>query len=238
MALKGQNLRILLGGKVIAGAKSCTIKVSAQTETASTKDSPDDWEEFESVAKSWEISAEALVVADTIIGTRKWSGAAADKATVAGTVRYLLGTRSTASFALYPGDAITLESTAVTSLDIIGNSLSSVLATSTTGIVRYKNTSTSGICVHAACSGTNHTGYVDIRVKDANDVEDMYALINAGTEVTVNFSLMSGNTHRTEDTVIRTGQAIIRSLTVRADDRADAVYTATLEGVGEFAEPE
>lgn len=61
MAIKGQNLRIFVGGKCIAAATSCTLHLAAQTEDASTKDSTGDWSEQEAVGKSWDISTDALV---------------------------------------------------------------------------------------------------------------------------------------------------------------------------------
>lgn len=64
--MKGQNLRFTLGGKYIAGSTSCTIHVAAETGDSSTKDSTGAWSEVECVGKSWDGSAEALVLtADT-----------------------------------------------------------------------------------------------------------------------------------------------------------------------------
>ena len=60
--LKGQNLRVFVGGKCVAAATSCTLNVSAQTEDASTKDSTGDWAVSEAVGKSWDVSVDALVV--------------------------------------------------------------------------------------------------------------------------------------------------------------------------------
>lgn len=61
MAIKGQNLRVFVGGKCIAAATSCTVHMAAQTEDASTKDSTGDWAENEVTGKSWDMSTDALV---------------------------------------------------------------------------------------------------------------------------------------------------------------------------------
>ena len=61
MAIKGQNLRVFVGGKCIAAATSCTLHLSADVQDSSTKDSGD-WTENESVGKSWDVSTESLVV--------------------------------------------------------------------------------------------------------------------------------------------------------------------------------
>ena len=66
MKIKGQNLRLLVGGKYIAAATSCTLHVSMKLEDSSTKDSTDDWQEQEITGKSWDISTEALY---TVPGT-------------------------------------------------------------------------------------------------------------------------------------------------------------------------
>lgn len=59
--IKGQNLRVMVGGKCIAMATSCTFHVSAQMESSSTKDSVGDFEEQEVVGLSWDASTESLV---------------------------------------------------------------------------------------------------------------------------------------------------------------------------------
>lgn len=59
--IKGQNLRVMVGGKCIAMATSCTIHVAAQTEDSSTKDDANDWANNEVVGLSWDASTDSLV---------------------------------------------------------------------------------------------------------------------------------------------------------------------------------
>ena len=59
--IKGQNLRVMVGGKCIAMATSCTFHVAAQAESASTKDDANDFEVNEVTGLSWDASAESLV---------------------------------------------------------------------------------------------------------------------------------------------------------------------------------
>jgi hypothetical protein len=59
--IKGQNLRVMVGGKSIAMATSCTFHVSAQLEDASTKDSVGDFQEQEVTGLSWDAQTESLV---------------------------------------------------------------------------------------------------------------------------------------------------------------------------------
>ena len=59
--IKGQNLRVMVGGKCIAMATSCTFHVSAQLEDSSTKDSVGDFQEQEVTGLSWNAQTESLV---------------------------------------------------------------------------------------------------------------------------------------------------------------------------------
>ena len=59
--IKGQNLRVMAGGKCIAMATSCTFHVAAQMEDSSTKDDTGNWQSQEVVGLSWDASTDSLV---------------------------------------------------------------------------------------------------------------------------------------------------------------------------------
>lgn len=59
--IKGQNLRILYNGKVIASATSAQFHVAVQTENSSTKDDTGSWASNEVVGLSWDASTDCLV---------------------------------------------------------------------------------------------------------------------------------------------------------------------------------
>lgn len=59
--IKGQNLRVFVGTKCIAGATSCSIVLGTQTENSSTKDSVSDFDEYDVVGKNWSVNTQALV---------------------------------------------------------------------------------------------------------------------------------------------------------------------------------
>ncbi len=63
--IKGQNLRITLGGKFIAFATSCTVHVSTDLEESSTKDSTNNFREQQPTGIGWDISVDALYSVDT-----------------------------------------------------------------------------------------------------------------------------------------------------------------------------
>ena len=59
--IKGQNLRLMIGGKCIAMSTSAQFHISAALEDSSTKDSTGDWQEQEVVGLSWDCSCDSLV---------------------------------------------------------------------------------------------------------------------------------------------------------------------------------
>ena len=59
--IKGQNLRVMVGGKCIAMATSCTFHISAQVESASTKDNANDFDVNEVTGLSWDAQTDSLV---------------------------------------------------------------------------------------------------------------------------------------------------------------------------------
>lgn len=59
--IKGQNLRVMVGGKCIAMATSCQFHVASEMQDSSTKDDTGDWQMNEVVGLSWDASTESLV---------------------------------------------------------------------------------------------------------------------------------------------------------------------------------
>lgn len=59
--VKGQNLRVMVGGKCIAMATSCTFHIAGQTEDSSTKDDTGSWASNEVTGLSWDASTDSLV---------------------------------------------------------------------------------------------------------------------------------------------------------------------------------
>ena len=59
--IKGQNLRVMVGGKCIAMATSCQIHIGTQLEDSSTKDSAGDWQEQEVTGLNWDATTDSLV---------------------------------------------------------------------------------------------------------------------------------------------------------------------------------
>lgn len=62
--VKGQNLRVFIGGKVVAAAQQCDMSLRLNVKTSSTKDDTDDWGEATVVNLSWEVRTQGLVTID------------------------------------------------------------------------------------------------------------------------------------------------------------------------------
>lgn len=62
--IKGQNLRITVGGKFVAFATNCTVHVSMNLEESSTKDSTNNFTEQTPTGISWDMSCDALYSVD------------------------------------------------------------------------------------------------------------------------------------------------------------------------------
>jgi hypothetical protein len=62
--IKGQNLRITVGGKFVAFATNCTVHASQNLEESSTKDSTNNFTEQTPTGISWDMSCDALFSVD------------------------------------------------------------------------------------------------------------------------------------------------------------------------------
>ena len=62
--IKGQNLRLLIGGKCVAFSTSCTVHVSLNLEESSSKDSTNNFTEQTPTGISWDMSCDALYSVD------------------------------------------------------------------------------------------------------------------------------------------------------------------------------
>jgi hypothetical protein len=63
--IKGQNLRLLIGGKCVAFSTSCTVHSSLNLEESSSKDSTNNFTEQTPTGISWDMSCDALYSVDT-----------------------------------------------------------------------------------------------------------------------------------------------------------------------------
>lgn len=59
--INGSNLRVFVGGKVVAAATTCTVTINNVIESADTKDNEGVWDEGEITGKNWSMSVGALM---------------------------------------------------------------------------------------------------------------------------------------------------------------------------------
>lgn len=62
--MQGQNLRLFIGEKVVAGATDCTVHIAATLEDSSTKDDTSGAPNQEFVGYTYDISSESLFAVD------------------------------------------------------------------------------------------------------------------------------------------------------------------------------
>ena len=62
--IKGQNLRLLIGGKCVAFSTSCTVHASLNLEDSSSKDSTNNFTEQTPTGIGWDMSCDALYSVD------------------------------------------------------------------------------------------------------------------------------------------------------------------------------
>lgn len=106
--IKGQNLRISVGGKIVAASTSCSFHIAANLEEASHKDITGGWSAQECTGKSWDFSTDALVLVDaTETGLTAFDAADLVGETVEITVDLTNGAQNrVVSQGLYKGTAI------------------------------------------------------------------------------------------------------------------------------------
>ena len=63
--VKGQNLRIFVGGKPIAAALQCDLSIQLNTQEYSCKDDEGGWSKYMTVSLAWSLRANAVVTNDT-----------------------------------------------------------------------------------------------------------------------------------------------------------------------------
>ena len=62
--VKGQNLRLFIGGIVVAASKQCDLNVRLDVQESSTKDDTGDWASQMVVRLGWELRANGVVTVD------------------------------------------------------------------------------------------------------------------------------------------------------------------------------
>lgn len=229
MAIKGQNLRIFIDSKVVAAATSCTLHVATQTESITTKDTPNDFEEVAPVGLTWDASCEA-VVSDG----HRLSGSGVQCSIDTGLAT--LKKAHSDAIVLHAGETINLTGSAGTTniglVTLSGSTYTSVGYSA--GSYDYTNSGTTDKTVYIAAA--NATVSISYSVAD-NNRNYLPALMLAHKNkdlVDVEFNSTYGTNNRAIDFSLYAGTAYITDISVTANNRAVGTYSVTLTGVGEL----
>lgn len=223
--IKGQNLRLLIGGKCVAGATSCTMHIAAQTEDSSTKDDTGDWTRNEITGLQWDASVDALMpVSDTNPSVRY--------------IEYDNTRTYSEEIILHPGDNISveyewdsrhkeyrIEEVTETSEDPI---------TDTSEDANYTNTRTEDMTVRIYWGEAGSDGEIKITNSIMKSLEPILNAMTSKNPVEVRLNRTAGDMNRVTSEQLLVGHAIVTDISQSAANRQNVAYTAQLTGTGEL----
>ena len=218
--IKGQNLRLYVGGAPIAGALTCTVHVNTVLDTSTSKDTDGAWESYDFMGLDWDASTDMLLT-DQSLGTRCVLDT---KGTVDGANIY----GETKPISLKKGETICVNTRGnnVYIAKITSSTNSSVTTPTDKNFVFTASVAGSYIIV----SSEPCTVYKRINGDPAVQLADL----EPGDEVDVKFSTTTGEMNRKPVTKVFSGKAIISDISIRADKQANAQASITLTGNGEI----
>lgn len=226
--IKGQNLRVFVGNKVVAASTSLTLHVAMQTESMSTKDTDSDWEETFPVGLNWDAQVDALVTNGNFVSEE----AIKCTDTLSGVTGY---TKYYATpIKLRNGDTLSVDKAQGSSkAAIIDSSLALLVGGSSTDLIIYY-TATADCTVYVACSSA--ATELNYKVEDAaQNADSLLDILQGETEVTLKFNVTSGTRNRTQSSTILTGNAYITDWSLTAANRSNSTYSVTFTGNGDLS---
>ena len=227
--IKGQNLRVLVGNpsKCVAAATSCTVHLSLQLESETTKDS-NDWDEQGPVGKNWDGSVDALVVdgiydSAELVATHEVPGSQRESFYSPQLIKLPAG--------------MTINATSQNYIEIFDSNLSP-LAEKTAGVLTYTNNTNAeiGVYLGSDVQDAEVNAYVtDGYRTTANELLNAYF---SGNKVKIRFSLTGGRNNIVESDALLEGMAYINDMQLTAQAKQNAQMTMSFTGDGELARVE
>lgn len=220
--IKGQNIRLLIGGYCVGASTNCTLTIGATATESTTKDSTGDWAQNEITQKSWSASVDALVTTDS-----------PTTSTVTGVeISPLAGWWYTLQD-VDPGCVVLV--TSGSSEIYIYDSNQDIIASGTNGRgVWFNNTgATEDISINSLGSSTINLAVFDPST-DGQGASALMLALETGEPITCEFSHTSGAQNRVEDEVLFSGTAIVTDFSIQAQNQQDCTFTASLTGTGEL----
>jgi hypothetical protein len=223
--IKGQNLRVLVGNpsKCVAAATSCTVHLSLQLESETTKDSGD-WDEQGPVGKNWDGSVDALVVDGIYFSTK-----AVATHEVPGSSR--LSFYSPQLIKLPAG--MTINATSQNYIELFDTNISP-LAEPVAEVLTYTNNTNAEIGVYLGSDVQDAEINAYITDGDRTTANELLNAYFSGNKVKIRFSLTGGRNNIVESDALLEGMAYINDMQLTAQARQNAQMTMSFTGDGEL----
>ena len=218
--IKGQNLRLTVDGQCVAKALTCTVHITMQSESSSTKDDEGDWENNTIVGMSWDASCEAEV------STYLQSIALVPDGT---------SFRSAETIELKAGDSIGIGISNGTSTSkgafykVGGDKLGDLQNNTMTPFTAEEDMS-----VYVVCNQLVNVIYSVTGENAAVTTETLFSYMESKVSGEVTFDYTGGKHNRETEKVILRGQAFITDMSIQAQNRQTAVCTIQLTGTKEL----
>ena len=223
--IKGQNLRLVINDKCVAGATSCSLHVAAQTEDSSTKDDTGDWQKSDVTGLSWDAQSDAVMLTTETTPT----------------VRHEVGDAEIedgyleVNFQLHPGEELT-EVTNVMSVEYE----MSIMNASTRELYSegFQNTTTEDIDVMLVYTSETEgaIGDYDVTITNlfGNQLGTLTDYMKTKRPVTLRMDYTRGVLNRETVTRLVEGDALITDISVNAGNRQNTTFSCKFTGTGEL----
>lgn len=222
--MKGQNLRLLIGGKCVAAARECSWHQGLQLQDGSTKDSESDFIEQDVTGKNWDASASALYV---------------DNVTH---ITFLSDFVDIDDKSFYPVAFVAQAGTRFVFVSKDGEPVKAYMA-NTNHVIQKSNegthfnlTASSVGSVLLAMDAENEWSRVNVYRVDPNDdcgLEALFDAYNNGSPVDVKLSTTEGTKNREVDDDVLLSQGIITDLQLTSANKQLCAFTVQIQGQGE-----
>jgi predicted secreted protein len=233
--VKGQNLRLTIGGLCVAAARSCTVHIQMTAQDSSTKDTEGDWQEQSVVNMAWDATVESLYFPPT--PRNDMTKVPTGLLDVTG-----FNYRTWDSIHLKAGDTITVEHMAPVPLmpyGIMDASNRDQLARSTPPATSVTYTATEDIDVYPCAEGRD----VPLKItttdsQTSKSAAQLEEIMESRQPVDVTLSVTTGDRNREESEVLLSGSAVVSDFAFTAANKEDIIATVKLTGVGELEIPD
>lgn len=223
--IKGQNLRLVVNDKCVAGATSCSLHIAATVEDSSTKDDTGDWARNEITGLSWDAQSDAVMLTTEEMPTERHE---------VGDVIIDRGYFEVC-FLLHPGEELT-EVINVTGVEYEMSIMNEY--THEPYSEGLQNVTTEDIEVMLVYTSETEGAIGDYDVKITNlfghQLDTLTDCMRTKRPVTVRLDRTRGVLNRETVTQLLEGKALITDISVTAANRQNTTYSCKLTGTGEL----